>query len=235
MSTILVVDDEPHILEVVRAYLVREGHQVATPATATLPWRPRSRRAGPDRPRRDAPRRSGFDVLRELRTDGSTARAVILLTARDDVIDRVAGLEIGADDYVTKPFEPRELVARVGAVLRRLAPVAASTEASAAAPATRRYLDLDIDEPAREVRRERRRPRAHPRRVRPARRAHRGARGRVDPGTAGRARVRRGVRRVRPDDRQPRQEPAPQAGGAAPGGREYVETVRGVGYRAARE
>ncbi len=64
------------------------------------------------------PRRSGFEVLRELRASGSPA-AVIMLTARDDVIDRVAGLEIGADDYLTKPFEPRKLVARVGAVLRR--------------------------------------------------------------------------------------------------------------------
>ena len=65
------------------------------------------------------PGRSGFDVLRELRAEGIDS-AVVMLTARDDVIDRVAGLEMGADDYVTKPFEPRELVARIGAVLRRL-------------------------------------------------------------------------------------------------------------------
>ena len=64
------------------------------------------------------PLRSGFDVLRTLRSEGSGV-GVVMLTARDDVIDRVAGLELGADDYVTKPFEPREVVARVGAVLRR--------------------------------------------------------------------------------------------------------------------
>jgi two-component system, OmpR family, alkaline phosphatase synthesis response regulator PhoP len=153
MSTILVVDDEPHIREVVGSYLVREGHEVryASDGDAALAS---ALDDEPDLIVLDVmlPGRSGFDVLRELRTAGRRS-AVILLTARDDVIDRVAGLEIGADDYVTKPFEPRELVARVGAVLRRLAPVAASGSALAAVPAMRRYLDLDIDEPAREVRR----------------------------------------------------------------------------------
>jgi DNA-binding response OmpR family regulator len=154
VSTILVVDDEPHIREVVGSYLVREGHEVryAGDGDAALAS---ALDDEPDLIVLDVmlPGRSGFDVLRELRTAGRRS-AVILLTARDDVIDRVAGLEIGADDYVTKPFEPRELVARVGAVLRRLAPVVAPAAAPAvAAPATRRYLDLDIDEPAREVRR----------------------------------------------------------------------------------
>ena len=179
------------------------------------------------------PGRSGFDVLRELRTAGRRS-AVILLTARDDVIDRVAGLEIGADDYVTKPFEPRELVARVGAVLRRLAPVTASGSAPAAAPAMRRYLDLDIDEPAREVRR-----------------------GQVGigltraefdlllaltevPGVAW-TRERLGDRVFgeaydafdRTIDSHVKN--LRRKLGDRPGGREYIETVRGVGYRAARE
>jgi DNA-binding response OmpR family regulator len=160
MSRILVVDDEPHILEVVRAYLARDGHDVVTAAdgTAALDL---ALGGSPDLVVLDVmlPGRSGFDVLREMRRAGSTV-PVILLTARDDVIDRVAGLEIGADDYVTKPFEPRELVARVSAVLRRTtAPaaspvvVAAPPAASGDAPPATRWFDLEIDAAAREVRR----------------------------------------------------------------------------------
>jgi DNA-binding response OmpR family regulator len=144
MARILVVDDEPHIVEVIRAYLVREGHEVSTAADGDAALE-RAHAELPDLVVLDLmlPRRSGFDVLRELRVGGSTT-AVIMLTARDDVIDRVAGLEMGADDYVTKPFEPRELVARVGAVLRRLAgPVVV-------APA-RDFFDLHVDVGAREV------------------------------------------------------------------------------------
>jgi DNA-binding response OmpR family regulator len=167
MSRILVVDDEPHIREVVGSYLAREGHEIryAADGEAALAS---ALEQEPDLIVLDVmlPGRSGFDVLRELRAAGRRS-AVIMVTARDDVIDRVAGLEIGADDYVTKPFEPRELVARVGAVLRRSAgatatagatstavPAAPGSAASPAAPAaTRAYLDLEIDEPAREVRR----------------------------------------------------------------------------------
>jgi DNA-binding response OmpR family regulator len=144
MSRILVVDDEPHIVDVVRAYLVREGHDVdvAGDGDAALA----SARANvPDLVILDVmlPRRSGFEVLRELRATGAGA-AVIMLTARDDVIDRVAGLELGADDYMTKPFEPRELVARVGAVLRRVGrPVAGVTDEP--------FFDLLVDAAAREV------------------------------------------------------------------------------------
>lgn len=154
MARILVVDDEPHILEVVRAYLARDGHDVSTAgdgddALASV------RADRPDLVVLDVmlPGRSGFEVLRELRASGSTA-AVVMLTARDDVIDRVAGLEIGADDYVTKPFEPRELVARVGAVLRRTATAGAAADPSPTADRDREpWFDLEIDRPAREVRR----------------------------------------------------------------------------------
>jgi DNA-binding response OmpR family regulator len=234
MSTILVVDDEPHIREVVGSYLVREGHEVryAGDGDAALAS---ALDDEPDLIVLDVmlPGRSGFDVLRELRTAGRRS-AVILLTARDDVIDRVAGLEIGADDYVTKPFEPRELVARVGAVLRRLAPVTASGGAPETAPAIRRYLDLDIDEPAREVRR-----------------------GQVGigltraefdlllaltevPGVAW-TRERLGDRVFgeaydafdRTIDSHVKN--LRRKLGDRTGGREYIETVRGVGYRAARE
>ncbi|MEW6223264.1 MAG: response regulator transcription factor [Chloroflexota bacterium] len=156
MSRILVVDDEPHILDIVRAYLVRDGHEVVTAADGEAALA-QARDSAPDLVVLDVmlPRRSGFEVLRELRAAGSTA-AVIMLTARDDVIDRVAGLEIGADDYVTKPFEPRELVARVGAVLRRTAggPTGANQAGEATeGTATERFHDLEIDRAAREVRR----------------------------------------------------------------------------------
>ena len=147
MPRILVVDDEPHIVDVIRAYLVREGHEVevAHDGDAALAS---ARATTPDVVVLDVmlPRRSGFDVLRELRATGSNA-AVIMLTARDDVIDRVAGLELGADDYVTKPFEPRELVARVGAILRRIGrPAAPDVRAS--------FFDLRIETAAREVTRD---------------------------------------------------------------------------------
>ena len=164
MTRILVVDDEPHIVDIVRAYLVRDGYEVLTAADGDAALRLAMDEA-PDLVVLDVmlPRRSGFEVLRELRASDSTA-AVIMLTARDAVIDRVAGLEIGADDYVTKPFEARELVARIGAVLRRTSGSAAGAGDAAVQPATRpasgpggpdieRFFDLEIDRAAREVRR----------------------------------------------------------------------------------
>jgi DNA-binding response OmpR family regulator len=135
-SRILVADDEPHIRAVIRAYLERESYEVleAPDGEAALEL---ARTAGLDLLVLDVmlPLRSGFDVLRTLRSEGSGV-GVVMLTARDDVIDRVAGLELGADDYVTKPFEPREVVARVGAVLRRFGrPGPAAVGASSAMPA----------------------------------------------------------------------------------------------------
>ena len=154
MARILVVDDEPHIREVVGAYLSREGHAVATVADGPAALAS-VREAAPDLVVLDVmlPGRSGFDVLRDLRAEGSPA-AVILLTARDDLIDRVAGLEIGADDYVTKPFEPRELVARVGAVLRRTSDGASGPDdAARTTDPSHRFRDLSIDAETREVHR----------------------------------------------------------------------------------
>ena len=144
MARILVVDDEAKIVDVVRAYLAREGHQVscAGDGDAALSL------AAADEPDLIVldvmlPGRSGFEVLRALRAAGRTM-PVILLTARDDVIDRVAGLELGADDYVTKPFEPRELVARVGAILRREARAAATAASPAGAGVGPRVSLFDL-------------------------------------------------------------------------------------------
>jgi two-component system OmpR family response regulator len=151
MARILVVDDEPRIVEVVSAYLVREGHEVATASDGESAL-VLALESAPDLVVLDVmlPGRSGFDVLRELRASGSPA-AVVMLTARDDVIDRVAGLEIGADDYVTKPFEPRELVARVGAVLRRTSGTGRSGPSPGGAVDARPFFDLSIDLSGREV------------------------------------------------------------------------------------
>jgi len=159
MARILVVDDEPRIREVVSAYLARDGHEVSVAADGDGALE-LARLELPDLVVLDVmlPGRSGFDVLRALRAEG-IAVPVILLTARDDVVDRVAGLEIGADDYVTKPFEPRELVARVGAILRRIARSdapggpAASGSDRPERPAVMSLFDLAIDRDAREVRR----------------------------------------------------------------------------------
>ena len=144
---ILVVDDEAHIVEFVRGYLERDGYEVlsAFDGETALDLATREQ---PDLLVLDVmlPGKSGFDVLRSLRSLGAKT-PVIMLTARDDLIDRVAGLELGADDYVVKPFEPRELVARVGAVLRRL-------ERPSVAPGSPlRHFDLAIDTMTRQVRR----------------------------------------------------------------------------------
>jgi DNA-binding response OmpR family regulator len=157
-SKILVADDEPHIRAVVRAYLEREGYEVleAEDGDAALEH---GRTAGLDLLVLDVmlPGKSGFDVLRALRSEGSSV-GVLMLTARDDVIDRVAGLELGADDYVTKPFEPREVVARVGAILRRFGrptgtPAAGAGDSPQSRP-TSAFFDLTIDLDARDVARE---------------------------------------------------------------------------------
>jgi two-component system OmpR family response regulator len=157
MARILVVDDEPHIVDVVRAYLAREGHEVLTGADGDAAVALAD--ATVDLLVLDVmlPGRSGFDVLRTLRAAGRTI-PVVMLTARDDVIDRVAGLEIGADDYLTKPFEPRELVARVHAVLRRTGTSAETGEGASPSPPypsgpPDTFFDLVLDPAAREVRR----------------------------------------------------------------------------------
>ena len=117
-TTILVADDEKNILELCRLYLVKEGFAVET-ATDGQEVLDKVRRSRPDLVVLDLmmPRIDGIEVCRRLRKD--TSIPIIMLTARGDDVDKVVGLELGADDYVTKPFNPRELVARVKAVLRR--------------------------------------------------------------------------------------------------------------------
>jgi DNA-binding response OmpR family regulator len=118
MKTVLIVDDEPAIVRVVRDYLERAGFQVISAGDGGEALRA-FRQHHPDLVILDLtlPTIDGLDVARSLRRDGDVP--IIMLTARTDETDRVAGLELGADDYVTKPFSARAFVARVRAVLRR--------------------------------------------------------------------------------------------------------------------
>ncbi len=115
---ILVVDDEKKIVDIVRAYLEREGYQVmvAYDGKSALEL---ARRQLPDLIVLDLmlPEITGWDICRSLRRTSDVP--IIMLTARDETTDKIVGLELGADDYVTKPFDPKELVSRVKALLRR--------------------------------------------------------------------------------------------------------------------
>jgi DNA-binding response OmpR family regulator len=118
MATILVVDDEPRIVQVVRDYLQHGGFAVLVASDG--PTALRTARTGrPDLIVLDLglPGKDGLDVARELRREGDIP--IIMLTARSEESDKLVGLELGADDYVTKPFSPKELVARIRTVLRR--------------------------------------------------------------------------------------------------------------------
>jgi DNA-binding response OmpR family regulator len=116
---ILLVDDEPSIIELARMYLERDGFRIesATDGEAALAS---VERHLPALVVLDVmlPKLDGFEVCRLLRTSQNDT-AILMLTARDEDIDKILGLELGADDYLTKPFNPRELVARVKAILRR--------------------------------------------------------------------------------------------------------------------
>ena len=147
-GTVVLVEDDPHIAELVELYLRKEGFRVL---------RAPNGRHGLELVRKERPRLvlldvglpgelDGFAVCRAIRAEGDTP--VVFLTAQGEEIDRVLGLELGADDYVTKPFSPRELVARVKAVLRRTG--AAGGAAGSAPP-----IELDglvVDRARREVR-----------------------------------------------------------------------------------
>jgi len=118
MKTILVVDDERNIVELVRLYLEKEGFTVVAAGDGEQAL-VQYERCDPDLVVLDVmlPKLDGFEVCRELRRRGDVP--ILMLTARSEDIDAIVGLELGADDYVTKPFNPRALVARVKAILRR--------------------------------------------------------------------------------------------------------------------
>ena len=118
MKTVLVVDDEPRIVQLVRDYLEHGGYSVLVAADGQTALE-LARKRSPDLIVLDLglPGLDGLDVTRAIRREGDLP--IIMLTARDDESDKLVGLELGADDYVVKPFSPKELVARVRAVLRR--------------------------------------------------------------------------------------------------------------------
>ncbi len=141
-ALLLIVDDEPHIRDIVRFAAEKAGYrceevgdgQAALEAAARLQ---------PDLIVLDIkmPKMSGLEVCRALRAESETP--IIFLTSNDEEIDRILGLEMGGDDYVTKPFSPRELVSRIGAVLRRSRP---STPAPASTTTTLQHGALALDE-----------------------------------------------------------------------------------------
>jgi two-component system OmpR family response regulator len=138
---ILVVDDDPHIRDVIRFALEKAGMTTET-ARDGREALTSFRRRPPDMIILDIgmPDTDGLDVCREIRKSSDVP--ILFLSARDDEIDRVIGLEIGGDDYVTKPFSPREMIARVNVILRRAAGAAARPAADAA-PASHGALILD--------------------------------------------------------------------------------------------
>lgn len=145
-KTILVVDDEANIRELCRLYLEQEGFAVAEAADG-LEAVAKARQLRPDCMVLDLmlPGKSGMEVCRELQPDGVP---IIMLTAKGDELDKILGLEMGAEDYVTKPFSPRELVARVKVVLRR----GMRTATADRPPERLQFPDFAIDLAGRELR-----------------------------------------------------------------------------------
>ena len=150
MPRILIVEDEPDIALGLEDDLRVEGHTVAVVGDGELAVR-RGREPEWDLIVLDVmlPRKDGFDVCRELRR-GGVRTPIILLTARSHEAEKILGLELGADDYLTKPFSPRELRARINAVLRRTAPAPASGERAE----VYRFGDVEVNFARAEVRRE---------------------------------------------------------------------------------
>ena len=146
-ETILLVDDEPHIIELVQMYLEKEGYTVFSAGDGERALQAIAAR-GPDLIVLDLmlPRVDGWEVCRRVRAESDVP--IIMLTARDEAVDKIVGLELGADAYLTKPFNPRELVAWVKAVLRR---ATAQTKGGSADSQVISLGQLEINAASREV------------------------------------------------------------------------------------
>ena len=138
-STVLIIEDDPDTVELVRLYLARDGHKVVATADGREGLR-LARSESPDMIVLDLmiPGLHGLEVCRILRQESEVP--IVMLTARVEEEDRLAGLDLGADDYVTKPFSPRELAARVRAVLRRSA-----RDELEKGPTQLTYADVTVD------------------------------------------------------------------------------------------
>ena len=149
-KTVLIVEDEKNIVDILRFNLMRAGYRTVE-AYDGEDGLNKARSENPDIILLDVmlPKMIGFDVCRTLREEGNNV-PVIILTAREEESDKVLGLEIGADDYITKPFSMRELVARVGANIRRTA-MAAPAAATAAADAMPVAGELSINTDSHQV------------------------------------------------------------------------------------
>ena len=146
-KTILIVEDEKNIVDILRFNLQREGYRTVE-AYDGADGLEKARKENPDLILLDVmlPKMIGFDVCRTLREEGNNV-PVIILTAREEEADKVLGLEIGADDYITKPFSMRELIARGGANIRRTTMQVPAESTSAAIEAG----DLRVDPDSRQV------------------------------------------------------------------------------------
>ncbi len=146
MQTILVVDDDPNIREVVCFALGKAGFRTITAENGQQALQ-RAQAERPDLIVLDIvmPELDGTEVCRRLRAGPARQLPIIFLSSKDDEIDRIVGLELGGDDYVAKPFSPRELVARVRACLRRLAPQPAAADERSRGPERLQHGRLALD------------------------------------------------------------------------------------------
>lgn len=141
---VLIVDDDKHISELLKLYFEKDGFEVSSCYTGDAVMS-MVRAVTPDVIILDLmlPGMSGFDIMRQLRRESDVP--VLMLTARSDTLDKIIGLELGADDYILKPFEPKELLARVKAVLRRFHSPGAARTAEANKREVVTYPDLVVD------------------------------------------------------------------------------------------